>query len=90
MGLAEDIAGKVKSKPAGSGFLIQTYCHGGDGLNLLISNGSNGKLSAKCFSNDCTYKRIMTGLEAEGLKPAYKETDSEILASIKKKRKIKP
>lgn len=71
MSLAADIAHQLHGRRSGKGWVIPAICHNPDSRkhNLLISDGYNGKLSAKCFSNDCDYQTIMQSLEACGAKP---------------------
>ena len=69
MSLSESISQALKGKRSGKGFRVRSVCHGGDGLNLRISDAPDGKLKATCFSHGCSYKEIMESLEYLGLKP---------------------
>jgi len=71
MSLAADIARQLNGHRSGGGWVVPAICHSPDSRkrNLLISDGYNGKLSAKCFSNDCGWQIIMQALESCGAKP---------------------
>lgn len=65
---AESIGVAMGGKRSGNSWYVPTICHGGDGRNLQLSDGDNGKLRATCHSHHCDYKTIMQALEDAGYK----------------------
>ncbi len=87
MSPAESISYALNGKRSGKGFRVPTVCHGGDGLNLQLSDMPDGKLLATCFSQGCSYKEIMESLEVQGLKPKTEFNNKQRKVFVQKKNK---
>jgi len=66
--LSEKISGMLGGIRSGNGFRVRSICHNGDDRNLKLWDSPDGKLLAKCFSHNCSYRVIMESLENEGFK----------------------
>ncbi len=75
----ETVVGRLESggyavKKYGSVYRAQCPAHSGDGLNLAVSEGENGKVLTVCHSRGCSHQEVMQALGIEKEKPVFVKT----------------
>ena len=61
--IIDAIAARVGRSVSSRGLRMPCPAHGGDGLNLLVSDGKDGRLRVHCFSAGCERDAILAALE---------------------------
>jgi hypothetical protein len=62
---AAAIAMALGGHRSGNGWRAQCPAHGGDGYNLAISEGANGKPLLHCHSHGCSYGDLAAAIEQQ-------------------------